>query len=181
MQGRQLSNHNSSSVRPRAVQLSPSRAEGSFQGCRLRRRQPPKETAAVDAGFAPALPPRQTRLVNNYKCHGYAIGLFRAVERLLMAQRLPSSFCWAFLHRGSLSPRAKANVDRSILFKLHFRTARDYVPASQKAKSPKNRDRATRRPTLLESSKIGFLAIPQLSAYPTALPAPPAARPRQLL
>jgi len=181
MQGRQLSNHNSSSVRPRAVQLSPSRAEGSFQGCRLRRRQPPKETAAVDAGFAPALPPRQTRLVNNYKCHGYAIGLFRAVERLLMAQRLPSSFCWAFLHRGSLSPRAKANVDHSILFKLHFRTARDYVPASQKAKSPKNRDRATRRPTLLESSKIGFLAIPQLSAYPTALPAPPAARPRQLL
>ena len=163
------------------MQLSPSAQKALSGGCRSRRRQPPKETAAVDVGFARALPPRQTRLVNNYKCHGYAIGLFRAVGRLLMAQRLRSSFCRAFLHRGSLGPCAKANVDCSILFKLHFRTARDYVPASQKAKSPKNRDRATRRPTLLESFKIGFLAIPQLSAYPTALPAPLAARPRQLL
>jgi hypothetical protein len=87
----------------------------------------------------------------------------------------------AFLHRGSLGPRVKANVDHRILFKLHFRTARDYVPASQKGQITEEPRSDHAAPTLLESFRIGFLAIPQLSAHPTTLPAPPAAGMRPLL
>jgi hypothetical protein len=86
----------------------------------------------------------------------------RAVGRLLMARRLRSSLCRALLHRGSLGPGVKANVDHSILFKLHFRNARDYVPASQKAKSPKNRDRTMRRLRFSKASKSAF--SPSLSS-----------------